>query len=275
MTVPKQDRCGRRGAGGDPLDREAEQLRTSSDAGAPLQPLSIVVPMLNEAAALPALLGHLAGWHARGCEIVLVDGGSRDDSVAIARAAGFRVVAAGRGRARQMNAGARACAGPILLFLHADTRLPAAADALVRAALACAPQRPVGASRVRAAQAGPVWGRFDVRIDGRPRMLRVVAALMNLRSRLSGIATGDQAIFVRRDAFEALGGFPDQPLMEDIELSRRLLRVSRPACLRARVRTSGRRWEQRGVWRTIFLMWRLRWAYWRGVPAERLAEAYR
>ena len=220
--------------------------------------LAIVVPMLDEAATLPALLVHLAGWRARGCEVVLVDGGSRDDSVAMARAAGLRVVVAERGRARQMNAGAQACGGALLLFLHADTRLPEAADAMVRAALAV-----------------QAWGRFDVRIDGRPLMLRVVAALMNLRSRLSGIATGDQAIFVRREVFEALGGFPDQPLMEDIELSRRLLRVSRPACLRARVRTSGRRWEQRGVWRTIALMWRLRWAYWRGVPAERLAEAYR
>ncbi len=220
--------------------------------------LAIVVPMLDEAATLPALLVHLAGWRARGCEVVLVDGGSRDDSVAMARAAGLRVVVAERGRARQMNAGAQACGGALLLFLHADTRLPEAADAMVRAALAV-----------------QAWGRFDVRIDGRPLMLRVVAALMNLRSRLSGIATGDQAIFVRREVFEALGGFPDQPLMEDIELSRRLLRVSRPACLRARVRTSGRRWEQRGVWRTILLMWRLRWAYWRGVPAERLAEAYR
>ena len=220
--------------------------------------LAIVVPMLDEAATLPALLVHLAGWRARGCEVVLVDGGSRDDSVEMARAAGFRVLIAERGRARQMNAGAQACGRALLLFLHADTRLPEAADAMVRAALAV-----------------QAWGRFDVQIDGRPRMLRVVAALMNLRSRLSGIATGDQAIFVRREVFEALGGFPDQPLMEDIELSRRLLRVSRPACLRARVRTSGRRWEQRGVWRTIVLMWRLRWAYWRGVPAERLAEAYR
>ena len=220
--------------------------------------LAIVVPMLDEAATLPALLVHLAGWRARGCEVVLVDGGSRDDSVEMARAAGFRVLIAERGRARQMNAGAQACGGALLLFLHADTRLPEAADAMVRAALAV-----------------QAWGRFDVRIDGRPLMLRVVAALMNLRSRLSGIATGDQAIFVRRDVFEAVGGFPDQPLMEDIELSCRLLRVSRPACLRARVRTSGRRWEQRGVWRTIALMWRLRWAYWRGVPAERLAEAYR
>ena len=220
--------------------------------------LAIVVPMVDEAATLPALLAHLAGWRARGCEVVLVDGGSRDDSVEMARAAGFRVLIAERGRARQMNAGAQACGRALMLFLHADTRLPEAADAMVCAALAV-----------------QAWGRFDVHIDGRPRMLRVVAALMNLRSRLSGIATGDQAIFVRRDVFEAVGGFPDQPLMEDIELSCRLLRVSRPACLRARVRTSGRRWEQRGVWRTIALMWRLRWAYWRGVPAERLAEAYR
>jgi hypothetical protein len=179
-----------------------------------------------------------------------------------------------------MNAGARSCGGAILLFLHADTRLPVAADAMVRAALAGLPSAPAepplpGGHAAQVALGAPAWGRFDVCIDGRPRMLRVVAALMNLRSRLSGIATGDQAIFVRRDVFEAVGGFPDQPLMEDIELSRRLLRVSRPACLRVRVRTSGRRWEQRGVWRTIVLMWRLRWAYWRGVPAERLAEAYR
>ena len=230
----------------------APQVEERADA------LAIVVPMLDEAATLPALLVHLAGWRARGCEVVLVDGGSRDDSVEMARAAGFRVLIAERGRARQMNAGAQACGRALMLFLHADTRLPEAADAMVCAALAV-----------------EAWGRFDVHIDGRPRMLRVVAALMNLRSRLSGIATGDQAIFVRRDVFEAVGGFPDQPLMEDIELSCRLLRVSRPACLRARVRTSGRRWEQRGVWRTIALMWRLRWAYWRGVPAERLAEAYR
>ena len=135
--------------------------------------LAIVVPMLDEAATLPALLVHLAGWRARGCEVVLVDGGSRDDSVAMARAAGLRVVVAERGRARQMNAGAQACGRALMLFLHADTRLPEAADAMVCAALAV-----------------QAWGRFDVHIDGRPRMLRVVAALMNLRSRLSGIATG-------------------------------------------------------------------------------------
>jgi rSAM/selenodomain-associated transferase 2 len=158
-----------------------------------------------------------------------------------------------------MNAGAQATEGDVLLFLHADTVLPDDALAAVGKAIA------VGAD----------WGRFDVRIVGSARMLRVVAALMNLRSRLSGIATGDQAIFVRRDVFLAVGGFPDQPLMEDIEISKRLLRRSRPACLRSRVQTSGRRWESRGVWRTIFLMWRLRFAYWRGTPAEVLARAYR
>ena len=222
--------------------------------------LSIIVPMLNEAAALPVLLAQLAHWRARGCEVVLVDGGSTDGSADMARAAGFTVVDAERGRARQMNAGAALARGEVLLFLHADTQLPADADVAVRAALADGRRD---------------WGRFDVRIAGRSPMLRVVAGLMNLRSRLTGIATGDQAMFVRREAFDAVGGFPLQPLMEDIELSQRLLWRSRPACLRARVTTSGRRWEQRGVWRTIVLMWRLRWAYWRGVPAEVLAEAYR
>ena len=231
---------------------------SGSSPGAPA--LSIVVPMLNEAAALPELIAHLSIWRERGCEIVLVDGGSKDGSAQLARAAGVLVIDSARGRALQMNAGAAVCRGEVLLFLHADTRLPDAADLAVRCAMA---------------NSGLHWGRFDVRIDGRPAMLRVVAAAMNLRSRLSGIATGDQAIFVRRALFEAVGGFPELALMEDIALSTRLRKHVRPVCLRARVRTCGRRWEQRGVWRTIVLMWRLRWAYWRGVPAERLAEAYK
>ena len=219
--------------------------------------IAVVVPMREEAAILPSLLEHLERLGAD--EIVLVDGASVDDSVAIAEAAGFRVVRSEPGRARQMNAGALATEGDVLLFLHADTVLPDGALGAVGTAIA----------------GGADWGRFDVRIVGRAPMLRVVAALMNLRSRLSGIATGDQAIFVRRDAFLAVGGFPEQPLMEDIEISKRLLRRSRPACLRTRVQTSGRRWESRGVWRTIFLMWRLRFAYWRGTPADVLARAYR
>ena len=158
-----------------------------------------------------------------------------------------------------MNAGAAQASGDVLLFLHADTTLPEGADMAVLQAVA----------------AGAAWGRFDVAIEGRSPMLRWVAWFMNQRSRLTGIATGDQAIFVTRAAFQRLGGFADQPLMEDIELSRRLRALSPPACLRLRVHTSGRRWESRGVWRTIMLMWRLRWRYWRGASPEALARAYR
>jgi rSAM/selenodomain-associated transferase 2 len=221
--------------------------------------LSIVMPVLDEAAGLVATLQALAPLRARGVELIVVDGGSADGSAGLARPWADRVLLAPRGRARQMNAGAALAGGDWLLFLHADTRLPPDADARV----------------AEAACRGADWGRFDVRIAGRPWMLRVVAALMNVRSRWTGIATGDQAIFVRRALFDRLGGFPDQPLMEDIELSRRLRAHGRPACLRARVSTSGRRWETRGVWRTIVLMWWLRWRYWRGESAASLARAYR
>jgi rSAM/selenodomain-associated transferase 2 len=222
--------------------------------------LSIIVPVLNEAQGLPSLLEQLLPLVRAGVEVIIVDGGSEDDSALLAERAGFSVVHAARGRARQMNAGAAVAAGEVLLFLHADTRLPECAARLVENALA--------GDR-------SVWGRFDVRITGRAFMLSVVSSLMNLRSRWSGIATGDQALFVTRAAFEAVGGFPDQPVMEDIELSKRLLHLSRPACIARRATTSGRRWQTRGVWRTIFLMWRLRWAYWRGTPASELAKAYR
>jgi rSAM/selenodomain-associated transferase 2 len=222
--------------------------------------LSVVMPVLNEADGLGAALQALAPLRARGAEVIVADGGSSDHSAALALAGGAHVVNAPRGRALQMNAGAAQARGEVLLFLHADTRLPAGADALISQALA---------------DGSRVWGRFDVAITGRPRMLRLIAALMNLRSRLSGIATGDQALFMTRAAFEAAGGFPAQPLMEDIEMSRRLLTLSRPACLSAKVQTSGRRWESRGVWRTVLLMWRLRFAYWRGAAPERLADLYR
>ena len=224
--------------------------------------LSIVIPALNEAAGLEATLQALQPLRLRGVELVLADGGSSDATPTLAQPWVDAVVDAPRGRALQMNAGAARARASVLLFLHADTRLPPLADVLVLQA-------------VQRSDKGACWGRFDVRIEGRPWMLRVVAALMNLRSRASGIATGDQAIFITREAFERVGGFPEQPLMEDIEISRRLKRLGRPACLRARVCTSGRRWEQRGVWRTIVLMWRLRWRYWRGESPTRLAEAYR
>jgi rSAM/selenodomain-associated transferase 2 len=221
--------------------------------------LTIVVPVLNEAAAIVPCLRELAGLRERGAELIVVDGGSTDATAEAAEPLADQVLRSPRGRARQMNAGAAQARSHTLLFLHADTRLPADALAAIDTALA--------SPRAH-------WGRFDVRIAGRPRGLRLVAGMMNLRSRVTGIATGDQAIFVRRESFVRVGGFPDQPLMEDIELSGRLRALSRPACLRQRVTTSGRRWERDGVWRTIALMWRLRWLYWIGTPPERLAELY-
>ena len=222
--------------------------------------LSIVMPVLNEAVNLPSTLQALAPYTARGAQLIVVDGGSTDSTVALAHGAGATVVNGPRGRALQVNAGVQQAKGEVLVFLHADTQLPADADRLIAQALK---------------NYAAVWGRFDVRISGHSKMLPVVAAFMNLRSRWSGIATGDQAMFMTRAAFDAVGGFPAQPLMEDIEISRRLRQISRPACLRAKVVTSGRRWETRGVWRTILLMWRLRFAYWRGVAPEHLAKLYR
>ncbi|PKO59302.1 MAG: glycosyl transferase [Betaproteobacteria bacterium HGW-Betaproteobacteria-18] len=229
----------------------------SADSAAVM--LSIIVPVLNEALALPALLERLLPLSRHGCEVLFVDGGSTDGSVAMIECAGFTVVNSLPGRARQMNAGAARASGQTLLFLHADTQLPTGAVDCVHQALSSGLQR---------------WGRFDVCITGRHWMLRIVGRMMNLRSRWTGIATGDQAMFVTRAAFEAVGRFPDQPLMEDIEVSKRLCRLSRPACITRCVTTSGRRWETRGVWHTIFLMWRLRWDYWRGVPVGLLARAY-
>ena len=228
--------------------------------------LSVVMPVLDEAAGIADALAALAPLRAAGHEVIVADGGSTDGTPALAAAGADRVIAAPRGRARQMNAGAAAARGEVLLFLHADTRLPPGADRLVRQAL----------------DGGAQWGRFDVRIvgdgGGDSAMFPVIAALMNLRSRLSGIATGDQAIFVRRPLFEQLGGYAEQPLMEDVELCRRLKALpaaGAPACLRERVATSGRRWLAHGVWRTIVLMWRLRWRYWRGASPEQLARLYR
>lgn len=247
--------------------------------------LSIVIPVLNEAQGITQVLQALAPLRARGVQVIVVDGGSTDDTLerarkllqdsassttyaglesdaAIAHAdtLAWQVISAPSGRAVQMNAGAQQARGATLLFLHADTHLPAAADTLVARALNRGTQH---------------WGRFDVHIAGQHGMLRVIAELMNRRSRVSGIATGDQAMFMSRAAYDAVGGFPAQPLMEDVEMSKRLLRLSRPACLRAQVVTSGRRWETHGVWRTVLLMWRLRWAYWRGASPERLARLYR
>lgn len=219
--------------------------------------ISVVIPALDEEAQLAAAV---ASARAPGVgEIIVVDGGSRDATAHVARLHADRVLSAARGRALQMNAGAAAAGGEVLLFLHADTRLPPGFDAAVLDALA----DPATAS-----------GRFDVRLVPGTPLLRAVASLMNLRSRLSGIATGDQAVFVRRAVFEAIGGFEPIPLMEDIALARALKRRGRIACLHARVETSSRRWLRDGPLRTIVLMWWLRFLYFCGVPPERLRARY-
>jgi rSAM/selenodomain-associated transferase 2 len=219
--------------------------------------LSIILPVLDEAAGIVEALTALAPLRARGVEVVVADGGSSDATVELARPLADVVIAAPRGRGRQMNAGAAASHGDMLLFLHADTRLPPNADALIGDGLA---------------RTGRAWGRFDVRIAGTHWLLPVIAVAMNLRSRVTGIATGDQAIFTTLAAFGP--GFADIPLMEDIAMTKRLKRIGRPLCIATPVVTSGRRWEKRGVIKTILLMWQLRFAYFLGANPARLAQSY-
>jgi len=221
--------------------------------------LTIVIPVLDEGARIAATLCSLQGERMHGHEIIVVDGGSRDDTIAQATPFADQVIRAPRGRARQLHAGAAAAGGDVLLFLHADTALPLHAVDRIVAGLASGRRH---------------WGRFDVAIAGRSRMLPVVAAFMNWRSRLTGIATGDQAIFVRRETLRVAGGVPQLPLMEDVALSKALKRTGPPLCIDDRVVTSGRRWDRDGVWRTILLMWWLRFAYFVGVSPARLVEWY-
>lgn len=221
-------------------------------------PLSIIIPCLNEAERIEATLEALQPLRTRGAEVIVVDGGSSDDTLHRARGAD-RVLTAPRGRGVQMNAGAAQASGDILLFLHADCRLPADADYLIVDGLRRSRKR---------------WGRFDVRLESRSPLLGIVARLMNLRSRLTGIATGDQALFVTRTLFAAAGCFPEIALMEDIALSRRLKRYGRPLCLRHPVAVSARRWEKHGIVATILLMWQLRFAYWLGADPDKLALRY-
>ncbi|MFP4611751.1 MAG: TIGR04283 family arsenosugar biosynthesis glycosyltransferase [Thiohalophilus sp.] len=225
-----------------------------------MQRLSIIIPALNEAGAIQATLERLQPLRSRGHEVVLADGGSTDTTVDLARPQVDRVVSSEAGRARQMNAGAAQAKGDIFWFLHADTLIPELADQIIDDAIAGREQ---------------AWGRFDVRLSGRDVRLRLIEFMMNRRSRLTGIATGDQGIFVTRTLFEKIGGFAEQPLMEDIEISRRLKRHARPICLKQELITSSRRWETRGIWRTVFLMWRLRLRYALGSDPHKLAKLYR
>lgn len=202
-------------------------------------------------------------------QVILVDGGSTDGSVTVAHnlikesldttqsAIDWHIIDSAAGRARQMNAGAMLATGDILLFLHADTQLPMDAISDVQNVI----------SRFD-------WGRFDVRLNSDHPLLKIVGIMINKRSRLMSIATGDQAIFIKKPVFDQIGGYPDQPLMEDIELCKRLKKIAQPACLTSKVTTSARRWQQHGTWRTIFLMWHLRFDYWRGVAPDNLKQRY-
>jgi rSAM/selenodomain-associated transferase 2 len=221
--------------------------------------LSIIMPVLDEGESIDAALAALAPQRSRGTEVIVVDGGSSDDTLARAMTGADLVMSAPRGRASQMNAGAARATGEVLLFLHADTRLPADADILVL-------------DQLRLREDG--WGRFDVGLKGSHWMLPVVAFMMNVRSRVTGIATGDQAIFVSAALFRRLRGYPDIPLMEDIAFSKMLGGISPPIALRQRVEVSARRFEAKGVWRLILLMWRLRLAYWLGADPAALALRY-
>ena len=219
--------------------------------------LSIIIPVLNEERTIATTLADLDRVEA--AEVMVVDGGSTDRTTAVVRTTPARLVVSPRGRATQMNTGARQAAGDVLLFLHADTRLPAGAGRDIQECIA---------------DARCVGGRFDIRLDSTRPLLRLVGLMISLRSRLTRVATGDQAIFVRRAVFERLGGFPERPLMEDVAFSRTLKKAGRIACLRARVTSSARRWEKHGAVRTILLMWALKLLFLAGVPPARLKRLY-
>ncbi len=221
--------------------------------------ISIIIPTLNEAAVIRDTLTPLQNLRKRGHEIILADGGSTDETLSLSKPLTDTQFIAETGRARQMNSGARKANGEVLLFLHADTLIPPNADELIGGGLA---------------DTRRCWGRFDVRLSGRQAPLRVVEKLMNLRSRLTHIATGDQAIFIQREIFEQAGGFPSIPLMEDIAMSKRLKKIGPPLCIRQPAVTSSRRWEEQGILRTVIFMWRLRLAYFLGASPERLAQRY-
>lgn len=231
--------------------------------------VSIIIPLLNEANNMSQLIVHINGLYPPPSQVIVVDGGSTDDSIGTARrllndlssveqiATDWQFIESVAGRARQMNTGAQQATGDALLFLHADTLLPM--DAIYN---------------IQQAMTQYDWGRFDVRLDSRNPLLKIVAMMINKRSRLVNIATGDQAIFIKRSLFERMNGYADQPLMEDIELCKRLKSITKPVCLKSKVTTSARRWQQHGTWPTIFLMWHLRFDYWRGVSPEVLRQRY-
>ena len=218
---------------------------------------SVIIPTLNEATTItPALQQLLQSIdQSKSVEIIICDGGSRDDTLQQAQQFPLTLISSPPGRAQQMNTGARMAHGEWLLFLHIDTRLPPHWNAAIESCT-----RP--------------WGRFDLRLSGKHWLFRIIEKAINLRSRMTSVATGDQVLFFRRDFFQQLGGFAEIPLMEDIAISKRARQLASPACLSQQVITSSRRWEQNGILKTVLLMWSLRFAYWAGIKPERLHRLY-
>ncbi len=222
------------------------------------QKISIIIPVLNEADTIQIFLQKLQPLREQGHEVVLVDGKSQDATAALARPYVDRMMSSDRGRARQQALGAKMATGQVFLFLHADTQLPEQADQIILNALFN----------------HYFWGRFNVHLSGSHWLFRIIEQMMNWRSCLTGIATGDQAIFVSRTLYNDIGGMPQMELMEDIELSKRLGKISRPICLKSTVITSSRRWENKGILRTVFFMWNMRLQYFFGVKSEQLLKKY-
>ncbi|KHF24760.1 TIGR04283 family arsenosugar biosynthesis glycosyltransferase [Solemya velum gill symbiont] len=222
--------------------------------------ISIIIPALNEAETIEQTLSCLQMMRGRNCEVILVDGGSNDATMDLAGPLADRILTCEKGRANQLEHGVKHSTAPLIWFLHADTRVPENTDEVIEIALE---------------KQDATWGRFNVRLDGRHPLFRIIEKMMNYRSCITGICTGDQGIFVRRDTLEAIGGVPRQALMEDIELSKRLKTTASPLCMKQVLVTSSRRWQEKGVIRTVLLMWYLRAAYAFGVPAGKLARLYR
>lgn len=221
-------------------------------------PVSIIIPVLNEETSIEVLLKQLQGHRQQGHEVIVVDGGSKDKTISIAKVLADKIIQSQSGRALQMNKGAEQASFEYLWFLHADTLIP---------------EKAVG--KIETCLADNHWGRFNIRLSGSGVLFRIIETMINIRSSLSGVATGDQGIFVKQKTFESVGGYSKLPLMEDVELSKKLKRVDKPVCLKEELITSSRRWEHHGVFSTIFLMWKLRFLYWLGVSAERLALQYK